>query len=231
MEIKKSPQADLERSKGLSLLLGLVVALSILFVALEYRSRVEKAVLSTQYDMAMVDDALIVADQQEQPEPEQPQPEQQIEAQLPDEFNVVEDNKEVAKIAFVSADEKKELPPPAPVGPVVVEEEDADQVFEVVEEPTSFPGGPEAMMKWLRDNVKYPEIAQENNIQGRVFVSFVIERDGTPSNVQIARGVDPALDREAVRVVSRMPKWNPGKQRGRPVRQKFTIPVLFRLQQ
>lgn len=231
MEIKKSPQADLERSKGLSLLLGLVVALSILFVALEYRSRVEKAVLSTQYDMAMVDDALIVADQQEQPEPEQPQPEQQIEAQLPDEFNVVEDNKEVAKIAFVSADEKKELPPPAPVGPVVVEEEDADHVFEIVEEPTSFPGGNDAMMKWLRDNVKYPEIAQENNIQGRVYVSFVIERDGTPSNVQIARSVDPALDREAVRVVSRMPKWNPGKQRGRPVRQKFTIPVLFRLQQ
>ncbi len=231
MEIKKSPQADLERSKGLSLLLGLVVALAVVFVALEYRSRVEKANISSQYDMAMVDDALLIADQQEQPEPEQPQPEQQIEAQLPDDFKVVEDNKEVAKITFVSADEKKELHPPAPVGPTVVEEEDAEQVFEIVEESTEFPGGKEAMMKWLSDNVKYPEIAQENNIQGRVFVTFVIERDGSPSNVQVARGVDPALDREAVRVVSRMPKWKPGKQRGRPVRQKFTIPVVFRLQQ
>lgn len=231
MEIKKSPQADLERSKGLSLLLGLVVALSVVFVALEYRSKVQKAELSSQYDAAMVDDAMLIADQQEEPEPEQPQPEQQVEAQLPDDFKVVEDNKEVAKIAFVSADEKKELPPPAPVGPVVVEEEEADHVFEVVEEPTEFPGGPTAMMKWLTDNVKYPEIAQENNIQGRVYVSFVIERDGSPTNVQVARGVDPALDREAVRVVSRMPKWKPGKQRGKAVRQKFTIPVLFRLQQ
>lgn len=231
MEIKKSPQADLERSKGLSLLLGLVVALSVVFVALEYRSKVQKAELSSQYDAAMVDDALLIADQQEEPEPEQPQPEQQVEAQLPDDFKVVEDNKEVAKIAFVSADEKKELPPPAPVGPVVVEEEEADHVFEVVEEPTEFPGGSAAMMKWLKDNIVYPDIAQENNIQGRVYVSFVIERDGSPTNVQVARGVDPALDREAVRVVGRMPKWKPGKQRGKPVRQKFTIPVLFRLQQ
>ena len=91
----------------------------------------------------------------------------------------------------------------------------------------TFPGD---INKWLGKNVKYPVIAQENNIQGRVTVQFVIERDGSITDVKVLRGVDPSLDKEAVRVVKSMPKWKPGKQRGKPVRVSYTVPINFRLQ-
>ena len=93
-----------------------------------------------------------------------------------------------------------------------------------------FPGGQAAMMKWLSKNINYPPIAAENNIQGRVMVSFVVEPNGSISNVKIVRGVDPNLDKEAMRVVGKMPKWKPGMQTGKPVRARFTLPVQFRLQ-
>lgn len=229
MEIKKSPQADLEKSKGLSLLLGLVVALSVLFVTLEWRSEIAKAIDTAVLSIADLDNAIIVEDEQqeEQPEPE-PVKQEQIEVQLPHEFKTVDDNKEVAKIAFVSSDEDKPLPPPVVAPPA--EEEDANQIFEIVEEPCEFPGGPAELNKYLSKNIQYPEIAADNGIQGRVIVGFVIEKDGKPSQVKVLRGVDPALDKEAVRVVQSMPAWKPGKQRGKPVRQRFTLPVQFRLQ-
>lgn len=230
MEIKKSPEADLEKDKGLSLLLGLIVALGVCFVALEWHSKVSEAADATSM-VIIEEDALIIQDEQiEETPPEPVVQQQQVEAQLPDDFKVVEDNKEVAKITFVSADEKEVLPPPAPVGPAVVEAEETEEIFTVVEEPTNFPGGMGELMKWLSKNIEYPEIALENGVQGRVTMSFVVERDGSVTQVKVLRGVDPALDKEATRVVSKMPKWNPGKQRGKPVRQRFSIPVLFRLQ-
>jgi protein TonB len=94
-----------------------------------------------------------------------------------------------------------------------------------------FPGGQSALMKYLSENIRYPVIAQENGIEGRVICSFVVERDGSITDVQVVRGVDPSLDREAVRVIQSMPKWKPGKQRGKPVRVRFTLPIVFRLQQ
>lgn len=229
MEIKKSPKADLEKGKGLSLLLGLVVALSLCFVALEWRSEIAKAIDTGLGNLISVEDALLIADEPEQPEPEQPEPEVQVEVQLPEEFKVVDNNQEVAKAVFISNDENKELPPPPPVK-VEVQEEETEEIFTVVEEPTEFPGGMPALMKYLSSNIRYPEIAAENGIQGRVIVSFVVERNGKPSQVTVARGVDPALDKEAVRVVENMPAWKPGKQRGKPVRQRFNLPVVFRLQ-
>ena len=108
--------------------------------------------------------------------------------------------------------------------------EDVQKVFDVVEEMPSFPGGPGALMSWLADNVKYPVVAQENGVSGRVTVAFVVERDGSITDVQVVRSVDPALDKEAVRAVKSMPKWIPGKQNGQAVRVKFNVPVLFRLQ-
>ncbi len=107
---------------------------------------------------------------------------------------------------------------------------DEHKVFTVVEEPCQFPGGMGALMKFLSKNINYPEIAQDNGIQGRVIVSFIVEKDGLPSNVKVVRGIDPALDKEAVRVVKKMPAWKPGKQQGKSVRQRFTLPVVFRLQ-
>lgn len=229
MEIKKSPKADLEKDKSLSLLLGLAVALALCFVALEWRSEIAKAIDTGLMNTIALEDALLIADEQQQPEPEQPEPEVQVEVQLPEEFEVVDNNKEVAKAVFISNDEDKKLPPPAPVK-VEVQEEETEEIFTVVEEPTEFPGGMQALMKYLSSNIRYPEIAAENGIQGRVIVSFVVERNGKPSQVTVARGVDPALDKEAVRVVENMPAWKPGKQRGKPVRQRFNLPVVFRLQ-
>ena len=108
--------------------------------------------------------------------------------------------------------------------------EEESKVFDIVEQMPSFPGGPAALMKFLHDNIKYPVVAQENGVQGRVVVAFVVERDGSITDVHIARGVDPSLYKEAVRVVKSMPKWTPGKQNGSAVRVKFNVPVAFRLQ-
>ena len=117
-------------------------------------------------------------------------------------------------------------PPPAAAPTEVV----TNKVFDVVEVMPSFPGGNGALMSYLSSNVKYPVVAQENGVQGRVIVSFVVERDGSISDVKVVRSVDPSLDREAARVVKSMPKWNPGKQNGSAVRVKYNVPVSFRLQ-
>ena len=106
----------------------------------------------------------------------------------------------------------------------------ANKVFDVVEQMPSFPGGNEALMKFLQENVKYPVVAQENGVQGRVVVSFVVERDGSITDVKVVRSVDPSLDKEATRVVKSMPHWIPGKQNGAAVRVKYNVPVSVRLQ-
>jgi len=108
--------------------------------------------------------------------------------------------------------------------------EEENKVFNVVEKMPSFPGGQGALMEYLKNNVKYPVVAQENGVQGRVTISFVVEKDGSITDVQVARGVDPSLDKEAMRVVKSMPKWIPGMQNGSAVRVKYNVPVLFRLQ-
>lgn len=106
----------------------------------------------------------------------------------------------------------------------------ANKVFDVVEQMPSFPGGNDALMKFLQENVKYPVVAQENGVQGRVVVSFVVEKDGSITDVKVVRSVDPSLDKEATRVVKSMPRWIPGKQNGAAVRVKYNVPVSFRLQ-
>lgn len=107
-------------------------------------------------------------------------------------------------------------------------EEEQNKIFEVVEQQPQFPGG--SVNGWLADHIKYPVVAAENGISGRVVVQFVVERDGSVSQVRVVRGVDPSLDKEAQRVISSMPKWIPGKQNGQAVRSRFTVPVTFRLQ-
>ena len=119
---------------------------------------------------------------------------------------------------------KEEIAQPEPP------KEEENKVFDVVEEQPSFPGGPAAMTQWLKDNIKYPVVAAENGIEGRVIVQFVVSKTGSISDVRVARGVDPSLDREAIRVVSSMPKWTPGKQNGTTVNVRYTLPVTFKLQ-
>lgn len=120
---------------------------------------------------------------------------------------------------------KEEIAAPEPP-----KHEEENKVFEIVEQMPMFPGGDAALMDYLRSNTHYPTVAAENGVQGRVVVGFVVERDGSITDVKVIRGVDPSLDKEATRVVKSMPKWNPGKQNGSAVRVKFQVPVTFRLQ-
>ena len=149
---------------------------------------------------------------------------------LDDKVAVGTENKEGTKDRTVEAvrnDIAVAAPPPPPPAP---KPEVANKVFDVVEEMPSFPGGQGALMSFLSSNIKYPVVAQENGVQGRVIVGFVVEKDGSISDVKVMRSVDPSLDREAQRVVKSMPKWKPGKQNGSAVRVKYTVPVVFRLQ-
>ena len=149
--------------------------------------------------------------------------------QLDDKVAVGTENKEGVKDRTVEAvrnDIAVAVPPPPPAPKPEV----ANKVFDVVEEMPSFPGGQGALMAFLSSNIKYPVVAQENGVQGRVIVGFVVEKDGSISDVKVMRSVDPSLDREAQRVVKAMPKWKPGKQNGSAVRVKYTVPVVFRLQ-
>lgn len=135
----------------------------------------------------------------------------------------VEGNDEVGGAVLKA---KEDIAAPEPPKPVVEE----TKIFTVVEQMPMYPGGYAALMGYLRDNIHYPTIAAENGVQGRVVVGFVVERDGSITDVKILRGVDPSLDREAMRVVKSMPRWNPGKQNGSAVRVKYQVPVSFRLQ-
>ena len=148
---------------------------------------------------------------------------------LDDKVAVGSEDKEGVKDRSVEA-VRSEIAVAAPPPPPAPKPEVATKVFDVVEEMPSFPGGQGALMQYLASNIKYPVVAQENGVQGRVIVSFVVERDGSISDVKVARSVDPSLDREAQRVVKSMPKWKPGKQNGSAVRVKYTVPVVFRLQ-
>lgn len=121
---------------------------------------------------------------------------------------------------------KEEIAAPEPPKPQVEE----NKIFEIVEQMPSFPGGMGALMSWLSQNIKYPVIAAENGVEGRVIVQFVVEKDGSITDVKIARSVDPSLDKEAARVVKSMPHWTAGRQNGSPVRVKYTVPVTFKLQ-
>ena len=135
----------------------------------------------------------------------------------------VEGNDEVGGAVLKA---KEDIAAPEPPKHVVEE----TKIFTVVEQMPMYPGGVAALMGYLRDNIKYPTVAAENGVQGRVVVGFVVERDGSITDVNILRGVDPLLDREAMRVVKSMPRWNPGKQNGSAVRVKYQVPVSFRLQ-
>lgn len=148
---------------------------------------------------------------------------------LDDKVAVGTENKEGVKDRTVEA-VRNDIAVAAPPPPPAPKPEVATKVFDVVEEMPSFPGGNGALMSYLASNIKYPVVAQENGVQGRVTVSFVVERDGSISDVRVARSVDPSLDREAQRVVKSMPRWKPGKQNGSAVRVKYTVPVVFRLQ-
>ncbi|HDP54221.1 MAG TPA: energy transducer TonB [Bacteroidetes bacterium] len=229
MELKKNPKVDLEKKKFLFKEIGLLLALVFVLLAFEWTSTggVKTDLAGTQ-DVAM-EEEMIPITQQEEIKPPPPPPQQ---VQVPEIINIVDDdvdldddmdlfdtefNEDLAVNIIEFNDEEEE-----------VEEE---EIFVIVEDMPGFGGGDSNKFReYIAKNLKYPDIAAENGIQGRVFVAFVVEPDGRVSNVRVVRGVDPALDKEAVRVVQSSPKWKPGMQRGKPVRVSFTFPIIFVLQ-
>lgn len=232
MEIKKSPKADLEGGKTLSVLMGLAVALAVLFVGLEWgSSEIQVVTASEGVADILAEEEIEITRPEETPPPPPPEPvAQQVEIEV---LNVVEDDVEVADIEIISSEDTQTAAQVQTyVAPTIVEEEEESEqtIFTIVEKEPQFPGGQAELLKWLGNNIRYPVIAQENGIQGRVTCQFVVNRDGSVVDAVVIRGVDPALDREALRVISVMPKWTPGEQRGKPVRVRYTLPVAFRLQ-
>lgn len=143
----------------------------------------------------------------------------------------MDDNDNVKETAIASSEEIGEAVIIKPISPTVDEEIPVeDEIFEVVEKNPEFSYNGMSLMQYLGKSIKYPTIAQETGAQGRVIVQFVVNKDGSIVDVKVVRGVDPYLDKEAIRVISTMPKWKPGEQRGKPVRCKFTVPVMFKLQ-
>lgn len=227
MQLKKSPKASLEDKTFTYVLIGFVFVLSVCYVALEWTEKEVTKYEVADTDFLIEDDMDIQQTTQETPPPPPPP-----EIQTVEELVIVDDEKEVESVEINTEDDKnQEIVIQAPVEVKQDAEEDVDVVFVVVETMPEFPGGQQALFKYLSENVKYPVIAQENGIQGRVICQFVVNKDGAIVEVEVVRsGGDPSLDKEAVRVIKSMPKWKPGKQRGKPVRVKYTVPVNFRLQ-
>ena len=224
MELKKSPKASLEDKKMLFVMMGLVMVLSLLYIGFEWTESEVKIYDSFDTEMLAEEEIEIQQTQQELPPPPPPPVPDVVEV-----INIVEDDVIVESVDInTEVDKNKEVVIAAPVAAPVEEEDNV--VFQVVETMPSFPGGDQALFKFLGENVKYPVIAQENGIQGRVICQFVVNKDGSIVDVEVVRPVDPSLDKEAIRVIKSMPNWSPGKQRGKSVRVKYTLPVNFKLQ-
>ena len=225
MQVKKSEKASLEKDKIVYVLMGLVFVLSLCYVALEWTEREVTKYDVTDTEFLFEEEVEIQQTSQETPPPPPPPAVQEVEV-----LNVVEDNVETESIEVNTEETETEVVIAAPVE-APVEEEEEEVVFVVVESMPEFPGGQQALFKYLSENVKYPVIAQENGIQGRVICQFVVNKDGSIVDVEVVRsGGDASLDKEAIRVIKSMPKWKPGKQRGKAVRVKYTLPVNFKLQ-
>ncbi len=227
MEIKKTDKANLEKSRGIFLQLGYVVALGIVLLAFEWGSRPSDLnSLGELGDMDLEEEIIPITRQQNEPPPPPPPP------QTTEVINIVEDDVEIEDELILDdteADQDTEID----IVEFDEEEEEVNEqeVFFVVEDMPTFQGqSSDAFRIYIQKNLKYPIIAQENGISGRVFVQFDINGKGEITNVVVVRGVDPSIDKEAVRVVKSSPKWTPGKQRGRPVRVRFTFPIVFQLQ-
>jgi protein TonB len=228
MEPKKSQKADLEKKKGLFLEIGFVVALGVVLLAFEWTSRPEKVKGFTKQDSEdVVQESVPVTRQQQQKQPPPPPPPKTTEV-----INIVDNDVEIEdELVLEETEADQETQVQIDMFEEEEEEESEAQIFMKVEDMPQFRGGGVSKFRnYIQKNLTYPTIAAENGIEGTVYVKFVIDKDGSISNVTVLRGVDPALDEEAVKTIQTAPEWEPGKQRGKPVRVQFTIPIVFRLQ-
>jgi protein TonB len=226
MESKKSNRANLEIKKGIFLRVGFIMALTISLLAFEWGTSEKKVSFNYASNWQEVDELLPINTEHRKLPPPPPAPKPVFTINIVDKPDFISDDPPIFDAGF---DEKWANPeiirlpdePPAPTD---------DTIFKVVEKDPEFPGGLSALYEYLRNNIVYPKIAREVNIQGTVYLSFVVEKDGSLSNIQIIRSPDQLLSDEAFRVVSAMPDWSPGLQRNKPVRVSFSLPIRFTLQ-
>ena len=228
MEIKKSDKANLENKKLLFVEIGLVISLGITLFAFEWTSKETKVSVLEDTTEVLIEEEIIPITQ-ETPPPPPAAPKIPV---LSDQIDIVDDEIEIEDDMFMNLEDDAslgvEIMDYVEVEEEVVEEEAIP--FQLVEEKPSFQGGDaNKFSKWVNQRLEYPEIAKENGVQGRVTLQFTVEKDGTVTKIKVLRGVDPSLDKEAVRVVSMSPKWSPGKQRDRAVPVTYTFPVIFQL--
>ncbi len=229
LEVKKSRKADLERHKSTWLLIGYVLVFAALFVAFEWTATERKESGMVISAGVLLEEEVMIPITLPEKKVVPPPPEAK---QITDLLEIVEDDAEIEETEIISVEDQGEVVEINENMNIVVEElPEEETIYNVVEDQPEFPGGMQALMKYLRDNIKYPSISRQNNSQGRAYISFVVNTDGSITDVEVMKGTgDVYLDKEAVRVVSGMPKWKPGKQQGKTVRVKFTLPVMFRLQ-
>ena len=229
MEVKKSPKVDLESKRNVYLMVGLVVSLGIILLAFEWTAKPSKADSLGSISALDVEEEIIpITREQEIKPPPPPPPPKVIEV-----LNIVDDEAEIddeLEIEDSEADDNTLINVAPVISAKEEEEEEEAQVFFIVEDMPEFPGGEMALRTYIANQIKYPVIAQENGIQGKVYVTFVVGKDGAVRDAKIARGVDPSIDKEALRVINTLPKWKPGKQRGKAVNVSYTVPINFQSQ-
>jgi protein TonB len=227
METKKTKKADLENKRGIFLQIGLIVVLGLTLAAFEWSSRPNmENTLGELADVDLEEEIIPITRQQEVKPPPPPPPPKVTEV-----LNIVKDDVQIDDELIVDdaeADQNMQID----IVEFQEEEEVADEeVFFIVEDMPSFQGkGQEGFREWIAQNLRYPEIAAENGLSGKVYVQFAVNSKGQVVDAVVVRGVDPALDKEAIRVVMSSPKWTPGRQRGKPVKVQFTFPINFVLQ-
>ena len=231
IEVKKSAKVNLEQHKTVWLLIGFIMVFAVLFVAFEWTTFEDKEarIIATAPPPA-IEEPEVLKEIQIQVKHQLPPPPQ---AQKPAEvIEIIKDEIDQQESEIISTEDVVDVAEVSNEGMIVVDDEpEEEQIFQVVEQPAEFPGGMQAMYKWLSDNIQYPRISRDNNSQGRTILRFVVNSDGSIQGIEVIKSSgDMYLDKEAVRVVSGMPKWKPGRQSGKAVRVYFTLPVVFRLQ-
>ena len=229
MEIKKSEKANLENKKLLFVEIGLIISLLIVYIAFEWTSKETNLSMLEDNTEILVEEE-IISTNMETPPPPPAAPKIPV---LSDQIDIVDDEIDVGDDLFLSLEDTEDMGVEIMdyITEVIDEEvEEAPIPFALVEEKPSFMGGDaNNFQKWVSQHLEYPEIAKENGVSGRVTLQFTVMPDGSVANVRVLRGVDPSLDKEAVRVVSSSPKWTPGKQRDRAVKVIYNFPVIFQL--
>ncbi len=229
MAQKKTEAADLEGKRGYFLEIGLIVTLAAFLGIFEWSTKVEKADELMGVQTVLEEEDMIPITRQEDVVLPPPPPPQQT---VTDILEVLDDKVEVQEDFSVDElDEDDQVDYSEPIVEVEQKEEviEEPEIFLIVEEMPEFPGGETGLRKYIAENVRYPEMAKENDIQGTVYVRFVVDEKGKVTNVELLRGVDPLLDKEALRVVQSLPSWKPGKQRGKAVKVSHSVPIKFAL--